>query len=210
MTFRVSKQQLRTHNRNGLLSTRCPKTKKSLLASRTSWIAAPSKVSTTGPVVGATRVKSVVFTARIALAAWVARSSVSMRSAGGKSIRLFLFRSSALPLRDSTAWKGVGAKQKKRPPTSLYDGERARALGWMRKKLSQPCIFVKLINTTRLCPCDRWAGDGCPGKALSPALSFRLFYTVVRDVSIFPLHAKTIKKRTHIPTEVVHVRMRLQ
>src|SRR5262245_10090777 len=44
-----------------------------------------------------------------------------------------------------------------------------------------------LADITRIPPRGRWAGNGCPGQALSPALSFCLFYSVMvlaQEVSI--------------------------
>ena len=79
----------------------------------------------------------------------------------------------------------------------------------VKKKLLHPSIFVKLTDAIRACPSGSWAGDGDPGKVLSPALFFCLSYTAARDVSTLPPHAKANIKRSHTHTEVVHTRLRL-
>jgi hypothetical protein len=67
-------------------------------------------------------------------------------------------------------------------------------------KAADAVIEAKIADAIRACPGGSWAGDGDPGKVLSPVLFFCLSYAAARDVSTLSPYAKANKKSTVIPT----------
>src|SRR4029450_12765831 len=150
------------------------------------------------------RAKFVVYTDQrgLALATWATRSRGFLSSAGRGGMRFGCSSSGSPPFHHGTSWSDSGflPNQKQRPPASPWDRESAWTPSRGKKKLFHPSIFVKLTDAIRVYPGGNRAGDGDPGKVLSPALFFCLSYTAVRDVSTLPPRAKANKKSAVIPT----------